>query len=57
MHLYIHISKTAHIHFPHMVLSEVRVQVVVPLLGWLVGNAVTNVVEGSYHMTVDRNFS
>ena len=45
----------AHVHFPHLVLSEVRVHVVVPLLSWLVGNAVTNgeKLGESYHMTVD----
>ena len=45
--------ETAHIHFPHMVLSEVRVHVVVPLLGWPVGNAVTNgeKLGESYHIT------
>ena len=33
--------ETAYIHFPHMVLSEVRVHVVVPLLSWP-ADAVTN---------------
>ena len=29
------------LQFPHKVLSEVRVHMMVPLLGWLTGNAVT----------------
>ena len=47
-------TQIVHVHFPHLVLSEVRVHVVVPLLSGLVGNAVTNgeKLGESYHMTV-----